>query len=86
MPELTDREKLEEIEEKIKTVSGGTETLLNKEIDWLIGQTSTYLDLKEGLKNNQLLADFYKDQMGDIIPRPEEFADWLLTHIQKEVK
>jgi len=96
MPELTDREKLEEIKERVDFVEKGyaetewAESIIIKDLRWVIALASAFLSLKEKLENGKLLADYisygianYKDAQE---LNPSNFADWLLTHIQKEVK
>ena len=82
MPKLTDRELIE----KLKTVHW------TEEFERLISLASTFLSLKEGLENGELVKKWQDEVMNNfetgsaVSPGAKGFIDWLLTHIEKEVK
>jgi len=88
MPELTDRERLEEIREYVEPLGKVFSVRMYADTAWLIGQTSAFLSLKERLVSGELWTQFYNDWLKKTgaYHTTQDFIAWLLTYIQKEVK
>ena len=81
MPKLTDQQRLKEIKWR-----GEHGDYQGEDYDWLLALASAYLELKEGLKNGELLKRFIAEVKGswDDEETIKHFIGWLLSKLEKK--